>query len=347
MPTAKRLALAIVFLLFLSGQVYPEEEKGRKGTGSSVFPVTEEVPAKGTGEAAINDDVFKAAASGDLKTLESKISKDPSLVRIRDKNGANPLHYAACNGQVQAVGFLLSRGADAKAADFRDLMPLGYENEQSLRISSTFTAIGANTKRSTESGLTPLHFAALAGHNKSIVLRFEVPVDNKPTKMDMTLTGKESKPEGKEYKKIAEMLVSKGADVNALTYGNRFGPLHVAAFYGNTEMVEYLISEGADVNTPVAHGETALHFAAQNGHLETVKILLTKGAKTDVRDRWDGQTPLHLAVLFNRKEVVTLLISHGVDVNAKDSYGKTALHTAELLKHSEMAELLKKYGATK
>jgi len=316
-------------------------------TALSMLSVVATTQVAVTGGTTLNNDVFNASASGDLKTLESELTKDPSLVRIRDKDGAYPLHYSARNGQVQAVGFLLSRGADAKVADYRDLMQFGYKNEQSLRISSTFTTIGGNTKRSIKNGLTPLHFAALAGRGKSIVLHFEMPVGNKPSKMDITLTGKESKPEIKEYKKTVEMLVSKGADVNALTYGNRFGPLHVAAFYGNTEMVEYLISKGANINTPVAHGETALHFASQNGHLETVKILLNKGAKKDVKARWDGHTALHLAALFNRKEVVKLLISHGADVNAKDSYGKTALHTAELLKHSEMAELLKKYGATK
>jgi ankyrin repeat protein len=47
--------------------------------------------------------------------------------------------------------------------------------------------------------------------------------------------------------KTAELLIEKGASVNALTTDNQT-PLHWAAQRGNSETVELLIEKGASVN---------------------------------------------------------------------------------------------------
>lgn len=66
-------------------------------------------------------------------------------------------------------------------------------------------------------------------------------------------------------------------DVNRTLEGGRM-PLHVAADFGQAEVVEYLISKGADVNTPDKHGITPLLSACYEGHASCVKLLLEKGA---------------------------------------------------------------------
>jgi ankyrin repeat protein len=47
----------------------------------------------------------------------------------------------------------------------------------------------------------------------------------------------------------AELLIKKGASLNALT-DEELTPLHYAAFGGNSETVTLLIQKGACVNTP-------------------------------------------------------------------------------------------------
>ncbi|KAI3366684.1 hypothetical protein L3Q82_009354, partial [Scortum barcoo] len=69
-------------------------------------------------------------------------------------------------------------------------------------------------------------------------------------------------------------------DVNRTLEGGR-KPLHLAADFGHTEVVEFLISKGADVNAPDKYGITPLLCACFENHLSCVKVLLEKGADKD------------------------------------------------------------------
>lgn len=66
-------------------------------------------------------------------------------------------------------------------------------------------------------------------------------------------------------------------DVNRTLPGGRT-PLNVAADYGHTELVEFLITQGANVNAQDKHGMTPLLSATYEGHAPCVKILLEQGA---------------------------------------------------------------------
>jgi ankyrin repeat protein len=58
--------------------------------------------------------------------------------------------------------------------------------------------------------------------------------------------------------KTAELLIEKGASVNALTTSN-VTPLHWAAQRGNSKTAELLIEKGASVNALTTDNETPLH----------------------------------------------------------------------------------------
>ena len=58
----------------------------------------------------------------------------------------------------------------------------------------------------------------------------------------------------------------------------------LAAYYGHTEVVEYLLRHGADVSATGEEQATALHCAAQEGHPSTVSVLLEKGANPERTD---------------------------------------------------------------
>lgn len=90
---------------------------------------------------------------------------------------------------------------------------------------------------------------------------------------------------------IVKTLVT-SEDVNRELSGRP--PLHIAADYGHTEVVDYLISKGADVNAVDKHGFTPLLCACYEGHRDCAELLLNKGADKS-RTGPDGLCALQVA----------------------------------------------------
>jgi hypothetical protein len=146
-------------------------------------------------------------------------------------------------------------------------------------------------------------------------------------------------------KKIAEILIAKGAGVNTRD-GRGNAPLFHAAGNGNREVAEMLIARGADVNAKSKSGFTAFLIAVLNGHREMTEMLIAKGADINAK-AIPEVAALHFAALKGHKEIADILIAKGVDVNAKDGSGLTPLYYASKYGHKGIAELLRKNGGIK
>jgi ankyrin repeat protein len=99
--------------------------------------------------------------------------------------------------------------------------------------------------------------------------------------------------------------IAAGTDVNSKDKGKWGGgtaPLHWAA---TKEIAELLISKSADVNAKANDGWTPLHWAADKGHKEIVELLIAAGADVNARSRWGG-TPSR-----KHPEIADLLRKHG------------------------------------
>jgi len=137
--------------------------------------------------------------------------------------------------------------------------------------------------------------------------------------------------------------IAAGADVNENVLST---PLHAAALNGHKEIAELLIAKGADVDAKDALGNTPLYNtisfnAALDGYKEIAELLIQNSADVNAQDK-NGNTPLHEAATSGLKEVVELLIANGADVNAKKKFGRTPLHGAAT---KGIAELLIAKGA--
>ncbi|KAH7142003.1 ankyrin repeat-containing domain protein [Dactylonectria macrodidyma] len=90
--------------------------------------------------------------------------------------------------------------------------------------------------------------------------------------------------------------------------------LHIAAHFGLTGYIEYLLCNGLDVHCQANKlGRTALMFAVERGHPETALILLANGASTESTDI-RGMTAVHLAVVGNHVKCLEVLIVSGANL---------------------------------
>lgn len=167
-----------------------------------------------------------------------------------------------------------------------------------------------------------------------------------------------------KYHLFISLLISKGADVNAIDYGgntmlldvisnlsidaceivpillginadvnvvdaNGFTPL-MHAVSRSTDIVNLLLQAGANANAmEVVFRSTALHIAVHHGQQDTIKLLLQAGANTSIRE-WLGMTALHIAAHLGQQDTIKLLLHAGADTFIRDSENKTPLDSARM-----------------
>jgi ankyrin repeat protein len=107
-----------------------------------------------------------------------------------------------------------------------------------------------------------------------------------------------------------------------------FTSLGLAAFFGQTSALEWLLEQEADPNlaaqNPMAvfpiHSAAAVRDPAVA--LTSVQLLVDYGARVNVAQR-GGWTPLHQAADHDHQELVELLLEAGADRSLKSSDGRT------------------------
>nr|CAI5860619.1 unnamed protein product [Callosobruchus analis] len=118
-----------------------------------------------------------------------------------------------------------------------------------------------------------------------------------------------------------------------------FSPLHWAAMKGHNKIVEMLLLRGARVNATNRGDDTPLHLAAAHGHREIVNMLLRQRADVNFTNE-HGNSSLHYACFWGYADIAEDLIHHGTKVAIANKYGETALDkcNGNLAKHlHEMA----------
>jgi ankyrin repeat protein len=100
---------------------------------------------------------------------------------------------------------------------------------------------------------------------------------------------------------------------NSLYGEQRWGgstPLHFAAWQNHDDLAELLLTKAADVNAKNAGGRTPLHWASWNGNRKMAELLLARGADVNAKNK-NGTTPLFQAISKGHTEVADLLRKHG------------------------------------
>jgi len=118
--------------------------------------------------------------------------------------------------------------------------------------------------------------------------------------------------------------------------------LHLAAHYGNEDVVRYFVeTKGMRVNCRnIENGNTALHEAAKENHMSVARYLLERrGASINARNDL-GCTPLFLATEKGRKMMVQFLIERGAKKECYNDDGQTPLQVALDNRNYDIANVL-------
>ena len=210
---------------------------------------------------------------------------------------AGPIHDAVMNGNIDEVQWQLDAGVDV--------------NEES------------------SNGLTPLHYAASAGHNDIVELLIE-----RGANVNATDSGKGATPldyaHWRDHEEVIETLNAHNAQREHEKGGKGIGQsslIHDAALDGDIDEVQRQLDAGVDPNLKSSKGATPLFYAVYGGHLEIVELLITRGA--DVNAVYLNNSVLDQAHSYDDQEMVELLEAHGAEVADKvsgkgDGKGKSA-----------------------
>jgi len=173
-------------------------------------------------------------------------------------------------------------------------------------------------------GYTPLHLAAMNGHEQVVKYLTVNGADLDAFSTDGTPLHVGIKWEG------ATLRRQGGPDV----YGHKFR---------NYEIAKILISEGADLNMTQGGGQTILYKNITDISADFLEYLVANGADVNMKNA-KGFTPLHRAVASRSPspKKIEFLISHGAKVNARTKAGTTPLDW--VIENKKISALLRKHG---
>jgi ankyrin repeat protein len=281
-------------------------------------------------------------AASNVEVWERQMTAEPRAKWL-PPGGMTPLLFAAREGCTACIDVLTGAGADVNITT-----PDGISTVVSALINGHYDTAaalleaGADVNLVDETGRGALY--AAVDFNT-------MPSSNRPAP-DVTQNDHSALD-------IVHMLLERGADPNArqlrlapyrakLDRGNDTvlgagtTPLLRAAKAGDIPAMQALLEHGADATLATERGVNALMLAAGLGTteqdttgrfkteaeaIEAIDILVAEGVDINARDS-RGRTALHGAALQGFDQVVAALADRGADLTAEDDAGYTPLDTA-------------------
>lgn len=260
-----------------------------------------------------------AAAAGNIENMKLLFhfcfGKDSAVINLRAENGETPLNLAVQYNHLDAVKFLIQKGANVNNRMAHGMTPLYSAIHNGLKEIALFLmdVSGVDLNCPLENGTTAVYLAAEL-----------------------------------EELEILSKLIAKGADINRARI-DTYTPLHIVAKKGSLQTLQVLFQHPhINPNCQLKSGRTALHLAAEHNHPSVVQFLLQK--RTDpFLCGWDQETPLLTAAAHGNVGAVSHLLKYdkgGVLINKPNLKGETPVIEAIRGRFYEILDILFKHKLT-
>lgn len=324
-------------------------------------------------------DLNKKDEGGDLPLTLAAIYNQYEAVKLLLENGANVNKKAGYGrtalmqaDSVKVIELLLKSGADMELIDDAGDNALLLASEKcNIKKAEILLKNGMDINQKNNSGQTPLMKVVLNPFTKErnklefikMLLKEKADVNlrdkedktiyiiskerslNNISKLLLEFGAKEEiyslDPGGlvqalmnKEYEQ-AKIMIKNGVEVNFIS--GEFSPLMCSI--KNVEIMKLLLEKGADVNLANKMNMTALTMAVMYNKADAVKLLIENNADVNVVSTLNDQTPLMFALQNKNNAIIKMLKEKVADINAKDSYGNTALLQAITIDSVNMKEI--------
>lgn len=282
----------------------------------------------------------QAAKRGDIEAMARALDSG-TPVCSRDETGCTSLHYAAKNGHLAAVTFLLDKdilvdgiNERAHSSPFSFLFSLEKIGQLHYMIIDLILARGQHIADTTADGMTLLHHACKSGDRAFAAWCIEkgIPVNAQDKHGQTALHYVAS---GGELSMVC-LLLDAGAAMNGVDREGKT-PLLISCAAKSADIALHLLEKGADVTVKDVKNRGCLHYVACCGNRNLVEALIARGMMLEEKDV-SGATPLKVALESNNRDSAVLFIARSEPQTFFDKTGRMQ-HT-DYLENPRMKEYL-------
>ena len=231
--------------------------------------------------ASVNEELNDAVMADDRARVAYLLEHKHASVGATDLQGDTPLEHALIEQSPGMVAFLIAHGADVNQHDrdgWTPLMQAAYAGD--VADVKVLVAHGADPNAVSRQNFTPLGIATQYGRNDAALALLETGA-NPGTAVGGAGYTPLMIATANDVPALAQALIAKGADVNAVNSGG-VTALMIAAADGHADMVELLLHAGANADARTARGDTARSIARAKGNSKVMQLLAAAPAHRGV-----------------------------------------------------------------
>lgn len=129
----------------------------------------------------------------------------------------------------------------------------------------------------------------------------------------------------KQFETIIELLLKRGANINAIHSATGKGILHRAMEFGSIQIFHEIIQLGFDLMTIDNNGDTILHEACKLGNSEFVSEIIKHSDNIINARNKNYETAMHYAAISGSRPCLILLLNNGGDLSKTTSFGQSVV----------------------